>query len=444
MMLHQVRRMQRGAGALAVSMLLLFGSSIVVFYLNRGLIFEQKTSANQLRSTIAFEMADAGIEWATGMLNQPNDVDPATCGFLSTANISFRRKYVQTNFTTSSDVNATTTTFPGCKVINGAPNCRCPDVPVSGTATAGVVSTLAPGFTVAFANVTGDPEAVSVTSTGCTAQSGACTPGTAGNSDATATVSVILKLRPLLRAAPAAALTCGTSCAPGGSGSVVNTDPATNGITIDSGTTATLNGSASVTTIDGIPSANSIISNDTALSALSSADTSTCSNSDMFSAYFGGLTLAQYQASTSTKTINCTQANDCGPQLVAAYNDGWRAFYMPAAGGLTLNNSSGLPNTTVNGVTSPTLGGPTDGVTLVTPGSTNINGNIRIYGLIFANDANANDIGFGTADIYGSVITCRGYSSTGHGTINYLGSVMTSTRRATALLVRVPGSWKDY
>ena len=55
------RHQQRGAGALIVTMLLLFGSSIVVFYLNRGLVFEQKVSANQLRSTTAFEMADAGI-----------------------------------------------------------------------------------------------------------------------------------------------------------------------------------------------------------------------------------------------------------------------------------------------------------------------------------------------------------------------------------------------
>ena len=53
---------QRGAAALAVSMLLLFASSIVVFYLNRGLIFEQKTFANQMRSTSAFEVAEAGVE----------------------------------------------------------------------------------------------------------------------------------------------------------------------------------------------------------------------------------------------------------------------------------------------------------------------------------------------------------------------------------------------
>ncbi len=455
MLLNPARRIQRGAGALVVTMLLLLGSSIVVFYLNRGLIFEQKTSANQLRSTTAFEMAEAGVEWATGMLNQPNDVDPATCGFLSTANISFRRKYVQPNFTTNSEIDAATRAFPGCKVDGTTLTCSCPAVPGANDESVASLGTAElPGFTVAFSNVAGDPEAVRVTATGCTAQTGSCKPATTtitaaatnaattGNSDANATVSVVLKLRPLLRAAPAAALTCGTSCAPGGNGSVVNTDAATNGITIDSGSATTLNGSASVTTIDGIPWQNSIIQNDTALSALSSSDTTTCSQAEMFSAYFGGLTLAQYQASTSTKTITCTTANACGDALVAAYNDGWRSFYMAA--NLELNDSSGLPNTTVDGVTKRTLGGPNDGVTLVTAGDTEINGNIRLYGLVFSNNATANDTGFGTASINGAVITCRGYESTGNGTISYLGSAMTSARRATGILVRVPGSWKDY
>ena len=52
-------RRQRGASALIVTMLLLFTSSIVVFYLNRGLIFEQKISANQLRSTTSSIKASA-------------------------------------------------------------------------------------------------------------------------------------------------------------------------------------------------------------------------------------------------------------------------------------------------------------------------------------------------------------------------------------------------
>ena len=95
---------QRGVAALAVSMLLLFGTTIVVFYLNRGLLFEQKTSANLSRATAAFEAAEAGLEWATGMMNRPNDIS-TSCTFDTTVNVSFRRKYVQTMWNDGTNPN---------------------------------------------------------------------------------------------------------------------------------------------------------------------------------------------------------------------------------------------------------------------------------------------------------------------------------------------------
>ena len=61
-------RHQRGATTLVVALVLLFGMTLVTFYANRGQIFEQRTSANQYRSTRAFEMAEAGLEWAAARL----------------------------------------------------------------------------------------------------------------------------------------------------------------------------------------------------------------------------------------------------------------------------------------------------------------------------------------------------------------------------------------
>lgn len=60
---------QRGAASLIVVMLLFFVLSLTAAYTSRNLIFEQKTSANQSRSTAAFEAAEAGIEWTLAMLN---------------------------------------------------------------------------------------------------------------------------------------------------------------------------------------------------------------------------------------------------------------------------------------------------------------------------------------------------------------------------------------
>ena len=421
---------QRGAATLVVTMILLFSTSIVMLYLNRSLLFEQKTSANQLRSTSAFEVAEAGMEWATGMLDTPYDID-VNCTFLTTTNISFRRKYVQTNWgngtATATNVAPATTTYPGCKINGTTLTCGCPAVPTSGSATASLGTAVLPGFTVAF-SMTADPEAVSVTATGCTAQAGACTPATTGNSDATATITAILKLRPLVRAAPASPLTCGTSCAIGGSSKIVNQDVTTGGILVNAGSTITSGMGSSYTSIPGQPDANALVGNDPTLSALASADP-TCSNSSMFSAYFGS-TIAQYAASPTTTTIqNCGSASSCGGLVDKAYGDGWRSFYFPD--GFARNNSSG------------SLGSATDPVTLVSASGFNVNGNITIYGMIFSNDANVNDLGTGTANIQGALVTCAGYSNNGNGTLTYDSNVLTGVRRSSGSLVRVPGSWTD-
>jgi len=422
-------------------MLLLFTSSIVVFYLNRGLIFEQKTSANQLRSTSAFEVAEAGLEWATGMLNSPLDIT-TNCSLLTTTNISFRTKYIQTGANTN--VSPTTVTYPGCKLNGTALTCSCPDLPgVGSEAVATLGTTALPSFTVAFTDV-GDPQAVRVTATGCTAQAGACKPVTGlsaastANSDAWAQVSVILKLRPLLRAAPSSALTCGTSCAPGGSYNIINNEVASNGYLVNAGTTITTGPGVTYETIPGQPVQNALIPNDTSLSSISSADTSTCSNSLMFKTYFG-VTMAEYAASPTVKTVpGCGNANTCGTLMQTYIGQGWKNFYFPAGAGngFSLNNSAPFS----------VLGGPGagNGVNLVTAGDFDINGNISIYGLIFSNSANVNDLGTGTADIFGAMITCRGQSSNGNGTISYDSNALGGTGLKPGTMARVPGSWRDF
>ena len=427
MTFHKCKR-QRGAATLLVTMVLLFSTSIIMLYLNRSILFEQKTSVNQMRSTMALEMAEAGMEWATGMLNTAYDID-ANCTFLSTTNTSFRRKYVQTNWGSltnpTTDVMPATTTYPGCKISGNTRTCSCPAVPTSGSATATLGSAVLPGFTAAF-SATSDPEAVRIIVTGCTAQDGACTPATTGDSDATATVSAILKLRPLLRAAPASPLTCGSSCAIGGSFNLTNQDVATGGILVNAGSSIT--GNIAGPSIPGQPAANALVSNDASLSALSSADP-TCSNSSMFSSYFGS-TIAQYAASPMTKTIAaCGTANTCGGLVDTAYSAGWRSFYFPD--GFARNNSSG------------SFGTASDPVTIVTPGTFDVNGNIDIYGMVFSNSATLSNLGTGGSNINGALITCAGFNSNGNGTLQYDADVLKGVRRSTGSLVRVPGSWTD-
>ena len=149
----------------------------------------------------------------------------------------------------------------------------------------------------------------------------------------------------------------------------------------------------------------------------------------MFSAYFGS-TIEQYAASPMTKSVpNCDNANTCGGLVDTLYNAGWRSFYFP--NGFARNNSSG------------NLGTVSDPVTIVTPGSFDVNGDIDIYGMVFSNSSALNNLGTGASNISGALITCAGFSSNGNGTLEYNANVLKGVRRSTGSMVRVPGSWTD-
>ena len=427
-------RPARGSAALGITLMLLLVTAIAVLYVNRSMLFEQRTSANQTQATQAYEVAEAGIEWATGMLNDARDIG-TNCQPLGTANLSFRRRYVLTRYNAAtnptSDVAPATSTFPGCKLNmrTGVRTCNCPAVPTSGAAVADIGGDDDPSFTVAFEAVAGDPEAVRVTAYGCNARSVACSSSNFTSSDGNARVSVILKMRPVLRAMPSSPLTCGTTCTLKASTTIVNGDVATNGILVNAGSTITeLGGNVTKTSLAGQPVANAMVGNDSSLAVLASSDTTTCSNSAMFGAYFGS-TIEQYRDLPSTKRLSCGSAAACKTALDGAYNDGWRSFYMDTDLHLSGNNTYGSRN---------------DPITLVTPYAVDLNGSNVFYGLIFSNDGQTDDLGTGNAMVYGAQVSCRSYQNNGNGTLTYDPDALKNARRLTSTLVRVPGSWRDF
>jgi hypothetical protein len=428
---HHCRRDQRGLGMVAVTLILLFSLSLAMMYVNRGVLMEQRTAGNQSKATLAHEVAVSGIEWAIGMLNSPFDIG-TDCNFLTTTNVSFRKRYVLTKWNASpasTDIFPATNTFPGCKIdpATGNTTCSCPTVPSSGTATASLGSAELPSFTIAFETVSGDTEAVRITAWSCSAQAGACTSANFGSADGNARLTAIVKLRPLLRAAPAAPLTCGTSCTVGGSYNIINRDIPTNGILVNAGTTISTGPGTNFTTLQGQPSTNALVGSDASLSSLSSADP-TCDNSKMFNAYFGS-TLEQYRNTPSTKVLSCGSASDCKSKIDSAYADGWRAFYFDSDLQLSGNN---------------TYGSQADPITIVSSHAITINGNNTLYGLIFSNSADWNNLGSGNAVIHGAQVTCAAYNSNGNGTANYDPEALKNLRRLTGIMVAVSGSWRDF
>lgn len=206
------QRGQRGVASLIIVSLLFFVLSLVAAYTNRNLIFEQKTSTNQYRSTLALEAAEAGVAWALSMLNA-GKLSADSCAFEtdpdSTTATTFRSRYLSISPTTGaiSLTAAGASSYPTC-VFDGTDwDCVCP---TAGTTLPDDPGTngLSPAFRVRFLTST-RPDMVFVESQGCTRRDETCLsfPGAAVPGEGRAKIEVLLSLRNALPSPPVAALT---------------------------------------------------------------------------------------------------------------------------------------------------------------------------------------------------------------------------------------------
>ena len=414
------RTSQQGAAALAIVMILLLAMTILAAFANRSLIFEQRSSANQYRSTIAAETAEAGLEWAQALLNDGRRVD-AQCLPAADQPTSFRERYAPKS-SPDAAIEPVTTVRPGCSLGATGLSCHCP---AAGGPTEWVGND--PSFTVEFAAVTGDPEAIRITARGCSSRGSQCVPGTgSARADAAAAAQAIFKLRPALRTTPVAALTTGGSVVLDG-WQLANADHATHGLLIDAGGAITLGGTPPLlSTLPGSPVENALIEGDEALARLAAAD---ASGSAFFAALFGG-TPAQFAAAPATRRIAGCTAVSCGTALRTAYAEGDTSFFVD--GDLQLD-AAGWPGAAVGSADRPLL--------LVVGGALRFNGSFPAHGLIYAADSSF-DPG-GAIDLHGALVARGGLSGSSNGRVSYSPAVLQRLRSAAGPWVRVPGSWRD-
>ena len=93
-MTPSLHRAERGATTLAVTLMLLAAMLLVLVAANRNLLVELRQSSNQSESTVAFEAAEAGLAWATALLN---DATPRGDDCRAAADgTSFRERHLDT------------------------------------------------------------------------------------------------------------------------------------------------------------------------------------------------------------------------------------------------------------------------------------------------------------------------------------------------------------
>lgn len=421
------RGQQRGFAALAVTLLLFFTMLLVAAYANRGLLFEQRASANQVRAAQAFEAAEAGLEWAIAQLNHPQRVDARCLPSSAAGDLSFRERFLRIDRDTGRQepvawMSGSTPVAlqPSCVRGTGGWSCSCPS---GGHPSLDVVETgdgsPHPAYSVQF-SVESQAGLIRVTSTGCSSAAGACRPGVAGRPDASSRLQVVLGLLPGLTALPTAALTVKTAVDVGGAAlGLHNTDVASGGVTLRAG--GSLIGSAlRLTTAPGGVAGASVLTHDAALASIDP--------DRLFAAHFG-VDKATWKSHAAAQPVACPDA--CGREVAAAIDRATGNRMVWVAGGARLEGPL-------------TLGSPDRPVLLVVDGSVTLTGDVTLHGLLYAADVRWDDAAHPQARVHGAVISESAYRGNGAPDLRFDAAALRSLQRQTGSYARVPGSWKDF
>jgi hypothetical protein len=422
-------RRQRGVASLIVVAMLFFIVSMVAAYTNRNLIFEQRTSANQYRSTQAFEAAEAGVEWVLSMLNA-GVMDDSCTPTLDPTDTTFRNRYLSIDpatgvITPAGALSADngSTVWPSC-VFDGTDwSCSCPAAGAPALAAPGGAGVF-PAFRARFVRAsTTQPGIVRLEVNGCTRLDDGCLdfPAAATAGEGRATLSVLIALRGGLAAPPAAALT-----ARGGIGSVAspvlsayNAQTGTSGPAVLSGGAAYVLGAHGAA---GTPSSDVVAENDTALAALPvDADGR---SERMFSSTFAAWP-GTYRDQPAAVVLDCSTACTADQIRTEAGRNPGRVLW--AEGDVTLD-------------TGGDIGSAAQPVVLVATG--NVEVGVTVHGIVYSRAANWDTAGAG--EVRGAVVAENALGGNGSFNAVYDPDVLARLRWQSGSFVRVPGGWRDY
>lgn len=442
---------QRGAASLIVVLILFFVVSMVAAYTNRNLIFEQKTAANQQRSSRALEAADAGVEWALTLLNSGR-ITSSCSNSVSLADTDFRQRYLVIdpatgNITPKKRSDGVTDLYPTC-VYNGTNwVCNCPtDAAPVVAAPAG--SDIYPAFRVRFRRVcSGDmtlpdtacvtpsqPGVIQIDVNACTRLPGPGDPDclafptpTSMANEGRATVHIVAALRSALPSKPAAALTARGAVTGAPTLGVTNAEATGSGITIQAG------GAIDPAIIKlqgkpGSPGAQSLFPNDPKLAALVDlAGPPPRTAGELFFAATFGLWPTTFREQPAAIDFDCTAACSAATLRTKIGLNPGRVFWV--RGNLDFDSAGDI-------------GSPTQPVLLNVTGNVTFSSPVNVYGLVYSQ--NGTWVSSGAGSIFGAAIAQGDFGGTASTDIVYDSAVLTRLRTITGSFVQVPGTWRDF
>ena len=443
---------QRGAATLFTTIIVLVLMTLIAFFANRSVIFESRTAANQYRSTKALEAAEAGIEWSLANLNSLRRITAACATSTGSGTRSFRDVYLDPDDNALFDERYLTervppateppASTPTCvRLASGTWSCACPVGGAAPTVAACDDPAGCPSFRVWFERVSDSPaqppadaapsptetaprlldaSLVRVFSRGCTGPQRPCVPGAAAEADGSALVEQVVKLSSGLATVPAAAITA-KGYVDFGSNAITatNTDPGTNGITINAGlTVGGFINDSTIETLPGTPVAASLVGNDTSLASLT--------DDQMFQTFFG-TSKTNFRNAASTTVVSCSGV--CNTTIESAIAGGARVIWVD--GNMTLNANS-------------VFGSEQRPVMVVVDGNIEVRGNIVFYGVLYCQNSTWDNTGGGNAQVFGAAISEGNFEATGTPDPTYRADILANLNKTTGQYARVPGGWRDF
>lgn len=433
---HSKLRGQAGAASLIVVMVLFFLVALVAGYTSRNLIFEQRTSQNQFRSTQAFEAAEAGLEWALTMLNSGRIGADCLESSATATDTSFRQRYLSINTDTGRILERSAPTvgrrlWPSCVSDGtGGWTCNCPDdaAPVLTAPASGVH----PAFRVRFTSYDlSRPGLIRIESNGCTRLDDTCLnhPATGTDQDGRASVAAVVALTSALPTPPNAALTVLGNVAVGSALTVYNTDPEMGGFTVHAGGSFDIAGPPAwvLRSVPGMSVGNSFVSNDATIGALVGEP------DRAFAAVFG-MWPDTFKLQPAAIVFTCPDSG-CRQALadtVALNPD--RIIWVQ--GNLTLESAGNIGS--LPDPANPAVAGP---AMIVVDGQVNFTTTgVHIFGAVYSRGGNWTGPGL----IEGAAMVEGNLAATASATVVMNNSVLNTMRRRSGSFVRAPGGWDDF
>ena len=420
-------RRQRGAAALGVVLMLLAALGLAAGLAHRSLLFEQRSSANQLRSTRAFEAAEAGQAWAQAQLNRGTPIG-ADCepGSALAGDSDFRTRYLALDAATGRFAPRSLATPGGPQALQSACvatdegfACRCPvdaEPPLDDFA-----GSAQPAFFVRFE---AEPRTgmVRLVVTGCDALGAACRPGTAGAGAgaSSAQVQATLALLPALATVPGAALTARSAIDAGGALTLVNQDEAAGGDTARAGGAIALP-VALLVTLPGRDASESAVAMAEPLAGLDAA---------RLLVRLLGVDGDRWRALPGVQRVDCRA--DCATRLAQAESASFAPARLWIDGDLALEGPFAL-------------GSADKPVLLVVDGQLRLQGDVTIHGVVvtLADDWDTGASG-GGAQVCGAVVALGSVRGSGTLAIVRDADGLGLLHRGAGHFARVAGGWRDF